>query len=102
MTAAHCVVDDGGNLVDNLAHVFLGHADLYDPCGVEVKIESAVAHPDYSSVLPVNDIALLKLVRPGRQFNRSNFCLSFGLKNGLRFYFHTEMCLNYPFLNIFL
>ena len=28
--------------------------------------------------------------------------LSFGLKNGLRFHFDSETCLNYPFLNIFL
>ena len=28
--------------------------------------------------------------------------LSFGLKNGLRFRFDSETCLNYPFLNIFL
>ena len=64
MTAAHCVVDQSGNLVDNLAHVFLGHANLHDPCGIKVKIEKAIAHPDYSSPLPTNDIALLKLVRP--------------------------------------
>ena len=38
----------------------------------------------------------------GRQFNRNFFGLSFGLKNGLRFHFDSETCLNYPFLNIFL
>jgi len=67
MTAAHCVGDANGTLVDNFAHVFLGHADLSDPCGVEVKIESAIQHPDYTFdpvLVPVNDIALLKLVRP--------------------------------------
>ena len=39
---------------------------------------------------------------PGAQFNRKNFGLSFGLKNGLRFRFHSATCLNYPFRNIFL
>ena len=29
------------------------------------------------------------------------FGLSFGLKNGLRFHFDSETCLNYKFLNIF-
>ena len=38
----------------------------------------------------------------GRRFNRKQFGLSFGLKNGLRFHFDSETCLNYPFLNIFL
>ena len=38
----------------------------------------------------------------GRQFNRKHFGLSFGSKNGLRFHFDSETCLNYPFLNIFL
>ena len=38
----------------------------------------------------------------GRQFNRKHFGLSFGLKNGLTFRFHSEACLNYTFLNIFL
>ena len=38
----------------------------------------------------------------GRRFNRTNFGLSFGLKNGLRFRFDSETCPNYPFLNIFL
>ena len=41
-------------------------------------------------------------VRPGRQFNRKIFALSFGLKNGLRFRFGFLTCLNYPFLKIFL
>jgi len=64
MTAAHCVLEKNGTLNSNLAHVFLGHADFNDPCGAEVKIESATPHPDYSSKLSINDIALLKLVRP--------------------------------------
>ena len=34
-------------------------------------------------------------VRPGAQLNRKNFGLSFGLKNGLRFHFDSETCLNY-------
>ena len=38
---------------------------------------------------------------PGTQFNRNIFVLSFGLKNGLRFNFDSETCLNYPFLNVF-
>ena len=38
---------------------------------------------------------------PGKQFNRKNFGLCFGLKNGLRLRFDSETCLNYPFLNIF-
>ena len=39
---------------------------------------------------------------PVRQFNKQNFGLSFGLKNGLRFHFDSETCLTYPFFNIFL
>ena len=38
----------------------------------------------------------------GMQFNRTQFGLSFGLKNRLRFNFDSETCLKYPFLNIFL
>ena len=38
----------------------------------------------------------------GRILNRKFFVLSFGLKNGLRFHFDSETCLNYPFLKIFL
>ena len=41
-------------------------------------------------------------LRAGMQFNRKTIGLSFGLKNGLRFRFDSETCLNYPFLNIFL
>ena len=33
----------------------------------------------------------------GTQFNRNISGLSLGLKNGLRFYFVSETCLNYPF-----
>ena len=40
--------------------------------------------------------------RPGWQFNRNNFGLSFGLKNSLRFHFDSLTCLNYPFFNFFL
>ena len=40
--------------------------------------------------------------KTGRRFNRKHFGLSFGLKNGLRFRFDSETCLNYPILNIFL
>ena len=36
------------------------------------------------------------------EFNRNYICLIFGLKNGLRFHFDSETCLNDPFLNIFL
>ena len=38
---------------------------------------------------------------PGRRFNRKTFGLSFGLKNGLRFHFDSETCLNSLFLNTF-
>jgi len=31
-----------------------------------------------------------------------HFGLNFGLKNGLRFHFYPETCLNWQFLNIFL
>ena len=40
--------------------------------------------------------------RTGGQFNRLIFGLSFCLKNGLRFRFDSETCLNYPFLEHFL
>ena len=33
---------------------------------------------------------------------KKNFGLNFGLKNGLRFHFDSETCLNYPFMNNFL
>ena len=35
----------------------------------------------------------------GRRFDRKKFDLSFGLKNGFRFHFDSETCLNCPFLN---
>ena len=35
----------------------------------------------------------------GGQFNRKNFDLSFGLKNGLRFHFDSDTCVNYQVLN---
>ena len=41
-----------------------------------------------------------KARRSGGQFNRKFFSLNCGLKNGLRFHFDSERCLNYPFLNI--
>ena len=37
----------------------------------------------------------------GRQFNRKVSGLSFGFKNGLRFHFGSETCLNYPCWDIF-
>ena len=62
LTAAHCTRDLRGN---TLAHVKLGHADLNHPCGVEVGIETALPHPDYDPAHNyINDIALLKLVKP--------------------------------------
>ena len=36
----------------------------------------------------------------GRRFVRKNFLVTFGLKNGLRFHFYSETCLNYPFFNV--
>ena len=43
-----------------------------------------------------------RLSTTGKRFNRKTiFGLSFGLKNGWRFHFNSETCLNYPFLNIF-
>ena len=36
---------------------------------------------------------------PGWQFNRKIFCFSFGLKNCLRFYFDSVLCLNRQFFN---
>ena len=39
--------------------------------------------------------------RTGRRFNGNIFGLSFGLKNGLRFEFDSEKCLNYPFYEHF-
>ena len=36
----------------------------------------------------------------GRQFNSKKFALSFGLKNGLRFHFDSETCLNFSVGNI--
>ena len=41
---------------------------------------------------------LIPMVWQGR--NSLKFGFSIGLKNGLRFNFDTETCLNYPFLNI--
>ena len=38
----------------------------------------------------------------GMRFNRQKFGLRFGLKNGVRFRFDSETCLNYPFLSILL
>ena len=62
LTAAHCTRDLRGN---TLAHVKLGHADLNHPCGVEIEIETALPHPNYDPAQNyINDIALLKLVRP--------------------------------------
>ena len=45
---------------------------------------------------------VLLSAKSGRRFNRTSFGLSFRMKNGLRFRFDSETCLNYPFLNIFL
>ena len=53
-------------------------------------------------VLDPSTMAPPPLVSSGRRFNRNIFGLSFGLKNGLRFHFDSETCLNYPFLKIFL
>ena len=40
-------------------------------------------------------------IEQGRDSIEKCFGLSFGLKNGLRFHFDSETCLNYPILNIF-
>ena len=62
LTAAHCTRDLRGN---TLAHVKLGHADLNHPCGVEVGIDTVHPHPNYDPAQNyINDIALLKLVKP--------------------------------------
>ena len=37
----------------------------------------------------------------GRRFNGNSFGLSFVSKNGLRFHFDSETCLNHLFLNVF-
>ena len=39
---------------------------------------------------------------PGTKFNRKNFGISFGLKNGLLFHFDSETCLNLPIFEHFL
>ena len=38
----------------------------------------------------------------GTQFNRKYFSFSFGLKNGLRFHFYSDICLDNQFFNFFL
>ena len=45
ITAAHCTLNLPRG--DSLDHVKLGHADLNDPCGVEVGIEGSFPHPSY-------------------------------------------------------
>ena len=66
--------------------------NVADNFGVTPLIPAAERCPQY---------VVRQLVDAGRRFNRKKIGLSFGLKNGLRFNFHSETCLNYPFLNIF-
>ena len=96
---------------------------LVEPCTV-----STLSGEDCNPILNLQDVFILRLPRErpplcdqgparrpgagavdlhgrrpaGTHFNRSNFGLNFGLKNGLRFHFDSESCLNHPFLNIFL
>ena len=65
-----------------------------------LPVREAVAHVRRPKD-PVRRSAVVAVVA-GTQFNRKTFVLSFGLKNGLRFRFDYEACLNYPFLNIVL
>jgi len=65
LTAAHCDASQAGF---SLASVILGQTDLASPVklpGLEVDIARVVTHPQFRlNPVAVNDIAMLKLVRP--------------------------------------
>lgn len=62
LTAAHCVVDEKGNLfVTKGYRVRLGAFRSFEPDGIEYQIKRIYRHPDYKQGLRTFDIALIEL-----------------------------------------
>jgi secreted trypsin-like serine protease len=75
LTAAHCVTDDQGRLVQRaLDRAVLGRPDQQTTVGEEIAIDAVAVHPRFRLVLdrrtyqrlPWFDVALVRLARPSR------------------------------------
>ncbi|MEO1346463.1 MAG: serine protease [Pseudomonadota bacterium] len=63
LTAAHCVIDREGNLLDaSTLRIRSGHVDMLQ--GDLREIAALIPHPDYGGPNLSNDIALIKLAQP--------------------------------------
>lgn len=61
LTAAHCVVDDGGIVAADSLDVLVGATDLSADEGTRVPVAQIVVSPGYDPVQTLDDIALVRL-----------------------------------------
>jgi secreted trypsin-like serine protease len=69
LTAAHCVVDDNGNLRAPAKdrQVVLGRRNLFATDGEKIDVAEIVVHPKYDPAATTHDLAVLRLAKAAKE-----------------------------------